>query len=369
MAEFDLFDVSGMAEVREAGVSLGQANLLRSLLNRHRREKDRTAIRQPGAGIADPASVSHAGAYMTDNARSNTANVKDMLDRNTNTPHTEADVESLLHQLFIKDLRQHPEIDHAGKLWDFLLDKPQPDPLMNTVPGEVARLKTGYVDPAPNISHYDPRAILVMRASSNKTIHITSFLSEETKKRLRNKRQQYLVQQGESLTMKVRDEHPYAGISILEYGAANMRLMNHLLRSGKLSRDKVEYYLAYTTLIFELGDKYEWRDVLNFDFQYRERQEEIGFEWGAMVSIMELQLLSGSKSRNNLPIDKPKWIPRGGKLKVEICRNFANTGQCNYGENCKFKHVDRTVPPRGSQVGQQAGLLPQPGNRQQPVSH
>jgi hypothetical protein len=293
-----------------------------------------------------------------------------MLDRNTDTPHTEADVESLLHQLSIKDLRQHPEIDHAGKLWDFLLDKSQPDPLMNAVPGEGA--KTGYVDPDPNISHDDPRAILVMRASSNKTIHITSFLSEETKKRLRNKRQQYLVQQGESLTMKVRDEHPYAGISILEYGAANMRLMNHLLRTGKLSRDKVEYYLAYSTLIFELGDKYEWRDVLNFDFQYRERQEEIGFEWGAMVSIMELQLLSGSKSRNTLPMDKQKWNPRGGKPKVEICRNFANTGLCNYGENCKFKHVDRTGPPRGSQVGQQTGLFPHPpphGNRQQPVSN
>ena len=137
IAEFHLIDGSGMAEVREAGVSLGQANLLRSLLNRHRREKDGTATRQPG--ITE--SVSHAGAYMTDNARSNTANVKDMLDSNTNTPHTEADVESLLHQLLIKDLRQHPEIDHAGKLWDFLLDKPQPDPLMNAIPGGLLVLK------------------------------------------------------------------------------------------------------------------------------------------------------------------------------------------------------------------------------------
>ena len=74
------------------------------------------------------------------------------------------------------------------------------------------------MNPSQKFSHDDPRAILVMRASNNKTIHITSFLSEDTKKRLRNKRQQYLVKQGESLTMKVRDEHPYAGISILEYG-------------------------------------------------------------------------------------------------------------------------------------------------------
>ena len=74
-----------------------------------------------------------------------------------------------------------------------------------------------------------------------------------------------------------------------------------------------------------------------------------------MVSIMELQLLSGSKNRNALPMDKPKWNPRGGNPKVELCRNFANTGQCNYGEHCKFKHVHRAGPPRGATPGYQAG--------------
>ena len=100
-----------------------------------------------------------------------------------------------------------------------------------------------------------------------------------------------------------------------------------------------------------------------FDFQYRERQEEIGFEWGAMVSIMELQLLSGNK-RNTPPMDNMKWNPRGGKPKVEICRNFANTGECSYGESCRFKHVDRAGPPRGGlsagSTGHQAGLLQTP---------
>ena len=149
MAEFDLIDVSGMAEVRAAGVSLGQANLLRSLLNRHRRELDGTAA---GDLTSDYTSLSTAGAHTTDNVRSNAANLKDMLDRktDTDTPHTDADMDTLLNQLSIKDIRQHPEqhLEHAGKLWDFLLDKPHADPLMNAVPGEAARDKTGYVNPA-----------------------------------------------------------------------------------------------------------------------------------------------------------------------------------------------------------------------------
>ena len=106
-----------------------------------------------------------------------------------------------------------------------------------------------------------------------------------------------------------------------------------------------------------------WRPQ-NFDFQYRERQEEIGFEWGAMVSVMELQLLSGNKHRNVLPIDKTRYNPRGGRPKTEICRNFANTGVCNYGESCRFRHVDassgRAGPPRGALQSGSGTLLQQP---------
>ena len=365
LAEFDLVDVAGMAELRADGVTLGQANKLKALVqnNRRGRKLDGTAPCMQAAEV----DISSQLPGVRD-TRSNADAVKQLLEHYTdnngdNVTDTGGGLETLMSNMNIKDIRHHPELDEAGKLWEFLKDNHIQDPLLSAVPGGASANKSGYVTPpvhTNNFSNDDPRAILIMRATSNKTVHITTFLSEETKKRLRNKRQQYLVQNGEALTMKIKDEHPYAGISIHEYGAANMRLMNYLLRSGRLDRDKVEYYLAYTTLIFELGDKYEWRDVLNFDFQYRERQEEIGFEWGAMVSVMELQLLSGNKNRNVFPMDKLKHNPRGGRPKMEICRNFANTGQCSYGENCRFKHVERAGPPRGGVQSASGSLLQQP---------
>ena len=364
--DFIMCDVAGMAELRAAELTLGQANRLKLLVQNNGvagSKLDGTAPGRQQSGGSQNAS----GVRTT---RSNADSVKKLLEQgvdNSDNVDMGGGLDTLLDNMNIKDVRHHPELDESGKLWEFLKDSQYHDPLLSGVPGGGSTNKTGYAMPSvphDNFTKDDPRAILIMRATSNKTVHITTFLSEETKKRLRNKRQQYLVQNGEALTMKIKDEHPYAGISILEYGAANMRLMNYLLRMGRLDRDKVEYYMAYTTLIYELGDKYEWRDVLNFDFQYRERQEEIGFEWGAMVSVMELQLFAGNKHRNVLPIDKSRYNPRGGRPKTEICRNFANTGVCNYGESCRFRHVDassgRVGPPRGALQPGSGTLLQQP---------
>lgn len=375
MEDFALTSMDDRAEFRKAGVSIGQMNRLSALLEQCGGNQRAGDLEQ---------SVGQAQAHHEQDL-SNTDSVKNMLEKLMCTPSAlDSNMDNHdgdgVHRT-IKDVRAKPELDSAGNLWEFLIDKHTADPLLNAPPGGASAQKTGYVQPThTNISNDDPRAILIMRATTNRAIHITNFLSEETKKRLRNKRQQYLVQQGDSLTMKIRDEHPYAGISVLEYGAANMRLLNYLLNNGRLDRDKVEFYLAYTTLVFELGDKYEWRDVLNFDFQYRERQAELGFDWGSMVSVMELQLLSGSKNRN-IPVDPkgPKWNPNARKPKQDICRNFANSGDCVYGSSCKFKHINPSnmsrpgaVSPPGTTSNRQGtGLYPHPPlpRQQSPASN
>ena len=80
--------------------------------------------------------------------------------------------------------------------------------------------------------------------------------------------------------LKTDNDHPYSGIRIEEWGAANCRVLNSLLAKGILSRDHVEYYLAYIAKIYEFASKYEWQNVLKYDHQYRKLQAEHGFLWG-----------------------------------------------------------------------------------------
>ena len=261
LGDFAITTDADRTELRKAGITLGQANRLKELAARHTQiwQITPTETVDDGRtgqvcmdGTADR-SADRPAAILNHDATSGQATtgpetLKTILGQAEEGPLS-GNVENLMKHLNIKDVRNHPELDDAGKLWEHLLNTQNGDgsrdPLLlpppscqsidkNMRPGDTATAKTNN----SKFSHDDPRAILIMRATNNKTIHITSFLSEETKKRLRNKRQQYLVQQGENLTMKIRDEHPYAGISTLEYGAANMRLLNYLINNAILPREK-----------------------------------------------------------------------------------------------------------------------------------
>ena len=197
----------------------------------------------------------------------------------------------------------------------------------------------------------DPRAVLTIKACSQKAIHITQFLSEKTKKRLQYRRKNLILSELESgesqLTVKADDMHPYSGIFIDEWGAANMRLLNHLLSQGILSREDIEFYLAYTTTVFEFANKYDWSSVLDFDHQYREQQAQLGFQWGEINPLMELQLLipkQQSHKRNHVHGNprsgkSANYVPRNN-LAIEECRQYkANQGFCHFGDRCRYKHV------------------------------
>ena len=132
-----------------------------------------------------------------------------------------------------------------------------------------------------------------MKAASNKAVHITQFLSEKANRRSQSKRQEFVLRSGrtETLVLKTEDDHPYLGIYMEQWGAAKMRLLNHLLSKGDLSRENIEYYMAYTTRIFEFAEIYEWNSAIHFDHKYREIQAEHQFQWGTFSLHMELQLL------------------------------------------------------------------------------
>ena len=78
----------------------------------------------------------------------------------------------------------------------------------------------------------DPRTILTIRANSRKTVHITQFLTEITKKMLQSRKRDFVLSNAGpkgSLVIKTEDEHPYAGISLDEWSAANRRILAFFL--------------------------------------------------------------------------------------------------------------------------------------------
>ena len=221
----------------------------------------------------------------------------------------------------------------------------------------------------------DPRLVLTMKASSAvKAVHITQFLTEKTKNRIKDRQKRVVLgnsQEGrDEVVLLKENRHPYSGISVSEWGAANTRLLNHLLSEGTLDRGDVEFYLAYTTMIFEYVDSYAWESILDFDYMYRERQAEHGFQWGIIPANMELSLLCqqrpkvGQQAQGHGRSNQYKFnqanrqtgqfgrASQGEEKPVPECRLFkTNNGYCPFGDECKFRHVKAERPGQAAQKG------------------
>ena len=117
-----------------------------------------------------------------------------------------------------------------------------------------------------------------------------------------------------------------------------MRLLNHLLTTNQLQRKDTEFYLAYTTKIYEFAEKYEWNSVLSYDYTYREIQAEHNFKWGTFSPHMELQLLVPKRARQS---------SAGGRTNTtgstEDCRIFKAKGSCPFKEACRYRHPEAKV--------------------------
>ena len=64
------------------------------------------------------------------------------------------------------------------------------------------------------LSVNDPRTLLPVRASTNRAVHITNFLSGKSKKRRQNRRRKVVLAQGpdDRIALKTDEDHPYSGI-------------------------------------------------------------------------------------------------------------------------------------------------------------
>jgi hypothetical protein len=239
--------------------------------------------------------------------------------------------------LTLPDLRhQQAGLDNAGRRLDELLG--------------ACVVSTATQSVKCSDTFLDPRSILTMKAQTRKAVHVTSFLSEKAKRRRQNRRRDLVLKTGgdqyDRVVIQTDDDHPYAGVYIEEWGAANCRVMNHLLTGNQLRREDVEYYLAYSTKIFEFAEKYEWSSVLDYDFHYRELQAEHQFAWGTFSPHMELQLLTPKRRMGQTA---PPSAPAANgyvrsSVKTDDCRHFKARSWCPFGDTCKFKHVRASGP-------------------------
>jgi hypothetical protein len=186
---------------------------------------------------------------------------------------------------------------------------------------------------------HDPRMLLTVKASSRKAEKIVSFLPERVKERLQRRRRDKLtLTQAEdgTVSLKPNEQEAYA-ISMAEWGAANMRLLSHLLRKGDLAYKDVEFYLSYTMQIYELADKFEWPSIMEFDSRYRELQAEYNFHWGDMRYVSQIQLLTPRRQPSSFP---PRRTTNANTTSKEDCKKWLASGgtSCPFGSGCRYIH-------------------------------
>ena len=346
LTSLDALKMLEPVDLREMGLPIGQRKLLQQAVASLRTDQDRV----PG-GVRNDI---RAGVPETDEAGG--ASMRDHGDQEANAGLLAASSSGIT----IEDIRrQAAALGSAGKTFDELFSPPphtaqvshNPTPMVATAAASMPPLSAPPQPQLPGISHSDPRTILTIKSGSQKVVHITQFLAESTKKRLRsNRRGIVLGAGGENVLIHTEDEHPYNGISISEWGAANSRLMAHLLQTGALTRDHIEFYLAYTTQIFEYAAIYDWGAVLDWDFTYRERQATYGFMWGHIPPNMHMSLVSRPRqpyqrykpmsSKSAPPKPQQHGPPSRYQNNDGECRLFkAHNGDCPFGDRCKFTHT------------------------------
>ena len=250
----------------------------------------------------------------------------------------------------IMDVRQQTsQLQLAGKTFDNLFTNTVTEDKTST-PAHPLAEQCIVNSPSFVYDPSDPRTVLTVKSTSKKAVHITQFLSERTKKRCQSRKKGFVIATSvndENLVLKQEDEHPYSGITMDEWSAANCRLMSYLIHSGELLSSDVDYYLAYSTQIYDWAGKYKWEALLDFDFQYRERQAQHGFKWGSLTANMELQLLGENMRSREIPnftnsgrSSSQKHSKFNKKPENEECRQFkARNGLCSFGDNCRYRHV------------------------------
>ena len=144
---------------------------------------------------------------------------------------------------------QHQEILKAGEMLDRILNDPTSDLTSRAHLEGIGRCVRRWwmtPPPGPTWDSFDPHVLLTVRATSKKALQPKDFVPEQVKQRIARRRRETLkwVEAGNGSFSVQADDQALAYLTQAEWGAANMRLMAHLLKVGDLQRARVEDYLS-----------------------------------------------------------------------------------------------------------------------------
>ena len=136
------------------------------------------------------------------------------------------------------------------------------------------------------------------------------------------------------------------GITISQWSIANLAILYVLVGEGKLVGQAVLDYLAYSTKIYQLTQRYENTSVYFYDREYRKLQACHGFHWGCDIPHWQTVLLIPRVPRNDKRSKGPypRSQPRQGAAGPQtvdgrpICKLYNSQRGCNY-TDCRFMHV------------------------------
>ena len=132
-------------------------------------------------------------------------------------------------------------------------------------------------------------------------------------------------------------------ITPLQYMEGSLRVMREMAKEGR-SLTELLQYAGYLIKIANMGQRFQWRSVLQYDTEYRKAQADAGFDFGADSSYLMQVVLRDGLTPKPHPAAKDsvhpqtKYDPSSGR---PTCGKF-NTAQGCTMRNCKFAHVCRS---------------------------
>ena len=127
---------------------------------------------------------------------------------------------------------------------------------------------------------------------------------------------------------------------------ASLRVLRAMVTEEQIDVSEILDYIAYLTKIATFAQAFRWESVLRYDTEYRKRQADMGYKWGAdSPYLMQLYLqasvgqfndkLRPSAPRRTANRWDNKHDPSTGST---ICFKFNSQKGCQL-KGCRFAHV------------------------------